>query len=152
MHAALGSIESACESTARGRVHFAGARGAEALPGFYAASDLYVWPAVHEAYGMAMLESQAAGVPVVAGRVRGVPDVVEDGIGGLLAPEGDAAALADLVNRLLRDDHLRHQLGLQGQKRITSERTVEQAARIRSQTVDRALVRRDQRDNHRVEP
>lgn len=152
VHAALGSIESAFESTSRGQVHFAGARGAEALPGIYAASDLYVWPAVHEAYGMAMLESQAAGVPVVAGRVRGVPDVVEDGIGGLLAREGDAAALADLVNRLLRDDHLRNKLGLQGQKRITSERTVGHAAHILTETVDHALARRDQRDNHRVEP
>ena len=101
---------------------------------------------------MAMLESQAAGVPVVAGRVRGVPDVVEDGIGGLLAREGDAAALADLVTRLLRDDDLRRKLGLQGQRRITSERTVGHAARILTQAVDRALVRRDQRDNHRVMP
>ncbi len=152
VRAALEFIEPAFESTSRGGVHFAGARAAEALPGFYAASDLYVWPAVHEAYGMAMLESQAAGVPVVAGRVRGVPDVVEDGIGGLLACEGDAAALADLVTRLLRDDDLRRKLGLQGQRRITSERTVGHAARILTQTLDRTLAHHDQRDNHRVLP
>ena len=45
----------------------------------YAAADLYVWPAVREAYGIALLEAQAAGLPVVAGREGGVAEVVADG-------------------------------------------------------------------------
>ena len=53
-----------------------------ALPACYAAADLYVWPAVREAYGMAMLEAQAAGLPVVAGREGGVAEVVADGVTG----------------------------------------------------------------------
>ena len=48
----------------------------------YAAADLYVWPAVREAYGLAMLEAQAAGLPVVAGREGGVAEVVADGVSG----------------------------------------------------------------------
>ena len=56
-----------------------GALPAAALPEIYAAADLYVWPACNEAYGMALLEAQAAGVPVVAGAEGGVPDIVADG-------------------------------------------------------------------------
>ena len=53
---------------------------------FYAAADLLVWPAVREAYGLAMLEAQAAGLPVVAGREGGVAEVVQDGITGRPRP------------------------------------------------------------------
>ncbi len=135
-----------------GAVFFAGVRAPETLPGLYAASDLYVWPAIHEAYGMAMLEAQAAGIPVVAGRVRGVPDVVEDGVGGLLAPEEDAAALARLVDRLLRDAPLRHKLGAQGQTRVTRERTVEHAAGILARTLEEVQARHHQPGNQRAAP
>ncbi len=152
VHAALERPESASGSASHGLVYFAGLRAPETLPGLYAASDLYVWPAVHEAYGMALLEAQAAGIPVVAGRVRGVPDVVEDGVGGLLAPVGDAAALAHLVERLLRDGQLRRKLGSQGQTRITSERTVEHAARILARTLEQVRARHRQRGNQSVAP
>ncbi len=73
------------------------------LPALYAAADLYLWPAINEAYGMAFLEAQAAGLPVVAGRTGGVPAVVADGVTGVLTPIGDATSFADAVARLL--DH-----------------------------------------------
>ena len=50
---------------------------------FMPRADLYLWPAINEAYGMAFLEAQAAGLPVVAGRTGGVPAVVADGVTGL---------------------------------------------------------------------
>jgi glycosyltransferase involved in cell wall biosynthesis len=85
------------------RVCFAGVVPHAALPAIYAGADLYLWPAINEAYGMAFLEAQACGLPVVAGRTGGVPAVVADGIGGLLTPIGDAAAFAAAVARLLDD-------------------------------------------------
>ena len=60
-----------------------------------------VWPAVNEAYGIALLEAQAAGLPVAAGRTGGVPDVVRDGRTGALCPVGEPVAFAETVARLL---------------------------------------------------
>ncbi len=89
------------------RVTFAGLQTRDSLPAIYAQADLYLWPAINEAFGMAFLEAQASGVPVVAGRTGGVPAVVADGVTGLLAPVGDAAAFASAVRRLLDDKALR---------------------------------------------
>ena len=89
------------------RVTFAGLQTRDSLPAIYAQADLYLWPAINEAFGMAFLEAQASGVPVVAGRTGGVPAVVADGVTGLLAPVGDAAAFASAVGRLLDDAALR---------------------------------------------
>jgi glycosyltransferase involved in cell wall biosynthesis len=73
----------------------------EQLIRLYRAADLYLWPAVKEAYGMALLEAQAAGLAVVAGRSGGVPSIVADGETGVLVKEGDAAAFAEGVRALL---------------------------------------------------
>ena len=83
------------------RVTFLGARRSTALHGIVSACDLFVWPAVGEPIGMAMLEAQALGVPVVAGKTRGVGEVVVHGAGGWLVPEGDAAAFAAAVEKAL---------------------------------------------------
>lgn len=100
---ARAEVEKAFSGLDGGRIIYAGAAEPEDLPAFYAASDLMVWPAVNEAYGMAMLEAQAAGLPVVAGLTGGVPDVVRDGETGVLCPVGDAPAFARAVAALLED-------------------------------------------------
>ena len=91
------------ELVAAGRVTFLGVRPPRALPGIVGACDLFVWPALGEPIGMAMLEAQALGVPVVAGDARGVGEVVVHGAGGWLVPEGDAAAFAGAVEKALAD-------------------------------------------------
>ena len=111
------------------RVRFAGALPHEALPALYAGADLYLWPAINEAYGMAFLEAQAAGLPVVAGRTGGVPAVVADGISGLLAPVGDAAAFAAAVARLLDDPAERARLAAAARGRIAAHHDERAAAR-----------------------
>jgi glycosyltransferase involved in cell wall biosynthesis len=88
-----------------------GALGPEQVAACLAAADLLVWPAVREAFGMALLEAQAAGLPVVAGRVGGVPAIVADGETGLLAPDGDPAALAAAIAALIDDPARRHAMG-----------------------------------------
>ena len=85
------------------RVRFTGRLGTKELAPLYGASDVFVWPAVNEAFGMAILEAQAAGLPVVAGDSHGVGDIVRDGETGLLVPEGDAPAFAAALSGLLDD-------------------------------------------------
>ncbi len=85
-------------------VRFLGALPPEHLVAPYAASDLLVWPAINEAFGMALLEAQACGLPVLAGASGGVPAIVADGKTGFLAPPGDAAAFAAGLKRALHSD------------------------------------------------
>lgn len=104
-----------------GRIRFLGALPADQLAACYAAADLMVWPAINEAYGMALLEAQAAGLPVVAGRTGGVPDIVRDGITGLLTPIGDDLAFAEAVASLLKDDARRAAMGAAAARIVAAE-------------------------------
>jgi glycosyltransferase involved in cell wall biosynthesis len=113
----------------KARVGFAGQQEREALPAIYAAADLYLWPAINEAYGMAFLEAQAAGLPVVAGRTGGVPAVVADGVTGLLTPVGDAEAFAVAVRRLLDDAALRTRFAKAARERVQAHHDDATAAR-----------------------
>jgi len=111
------------------RVRFAGALPREALPALYAGADLYLWPAINEAYGMTFLEAQAAGLPVVAGRTGGVAAVVADGVSGLLTPSGDAPAFASAVARLLEAPAERARLAAAAKERIAAHHDERAAAR-----------------------
>lgn len=92
------------------RAAFLGRLDGEPLAQTLAAGDIFVWPAVNEAIGMAFLEAQAAGLPVVAGRRPGVEAVVAEGRTGLLAEEGDTGAFAAACARLLGDGQERGRL------------------------------------------
>lgn len=102
------------------RVCFAGALPHGELPDVYTSADLYLWPAINEAYGMAFLEAQAAGLPVVAGRTGGVPAVVTDGITGILTPVGDPGAFAAAVGYLLERPDERARLASGAARRVVS--------------------------------
>ncbi len=119
------------------RINFAGAVSQPALAAFYAKADLYVWPAINEAYGMAFLEAQAAGLPVVAGRTGGVPAVVAHGVTGLLTPVGDAAAFAGAVGRLLDSPDERTRLGRTAASRMASRHDDAAAARVLARALGR---------------
>lgn len=126
---ALAEVRADLEPRIGGRVRWAGALGAEDLAGVYACADLMVWPAVNEAYGMALLEAQAAGCPVVAGRTGGVPDIVRDGVTGRLAPVGDDAAFAAAVAVLLDDAGKRVECGRAAAAVTAAEHGIAEAAR-----------------------
>lgn len=121
-------VVDALNRAAPGRARFLGELGSADLAATYAACDLLLWPAVNEAYGMAMLEAQAAGVPVVSCALRGVPEVVRDGQTALLAPPHDARALAAMTRALLVDPERRRAMGARAQGWVASERSVEVAA------------------------
>lgn len=111
-----------------GRITWHGECERAEIAAILASASLYVWPGYGEAYGLAYLEAQAAGLPVVAQDIAGVPEVVHDGETGLLTPPGDVAALAQAIERLLCNNALRQELALQARTVAGSERTLEAAA------------------------
>jgi len=89
----------------------------------FAACDVFALASEWEAFGIVLLEANASGKPVVATRVGGVPDVVEDGVTGFLVPHGDAAALAQRLGDVLGDRTLARRMGEAGAKRVEARFT-----------------------------
>ena len=124
-----------------GRVTFTGRVEGEVLATLYAGAELFVWPAVGEPMGMAMLEAQGHGLPAVSARTRGVPDIVRHAQTGLLVPEGNAAAFADALEALLRAPERRRRMGRAARARVAREHGFE-AASERIGNLIESLIRR----------
>lgn len=105
-----------------GSIVFAGFR--PDLRQFLGHLDLVLHGAVREGLGVALLEAQAAGVPVVGFAAGGVPEAVLDGVTGSLVSTGDSAALVEAAAALLDDERLRTQLGTAGRERMRREFSV----------------------------
>jgi glycosyltransferase involved in cell wall biosynthesis len=99
-----------------GRVSFLGE--VPDIPGQLARSAIFVLPSRSEGISLTLLEAMACGLPVVATRVGGTPEVVLDGQTGLLVPPGDPAALADAILRMRRDDETARRMGEAGRRRV----------------------------------
>jgi glycosyltransferase involved in cell wall biosynthesis len=107
-----------------GKVRFAGWLSPQDIGSYYAAAKLVVVPSRWaEPFGMIGLEAMHYGRPVAAFAVGGIPDWLEDGVTGLLAPEMDVRALAAAIERLLREPELCSRLGRQAQERVRTQFT-----------------------------
>jgi len=84
------------------------------IPAVTAAFDVAVLPSYREAQGLTILEAMALSRPVVASNVGGIPEMIDDGVSGLLVPPHDPPALAAAIVRLLRDHQLADMLGRAG--------------------------------------
>ena len=92
---------------------------------YYSFFDAFVLPSANEGTPVSAIESLAASRPVVATRVGGTPDVVEDGADGMLVRVGDVDAIAEALERLARDPELRRRLGGHGRERVIPRYRVE---------------------------
>ena len=82
----------------------------------FQAADLTLVTSEYEAFGRIAAESQACGIPVVSFDTGGLPEVVAEGVGGLLVPRGDAGGLSRAIDRLAEDQQLRSTLGTGGRE------------------------------------
>lgn len=90
----------------------------EDVPLLLAASDISVLPSLREGLPVSLLESAAAGLPIVATSVGGIPEIVEDGVGGILVPPQDSGALGEALLALLRDPERRRSMGQAALERV----------------------------------
>jgi glycosyltransferase involved in cell wall biosynthesis len=97
----------------RSEIHFTGFRSD--IPELLAAADYFVHVPYYEGLGIAVLEALASGLPTIASRVGGIPEIIEDGKTGMLVPAQDAKALSATLIRLFNDPHFSRQLGRTGQ-------------------------------------
>lgn len=110
------------------RIEWLGAIEPTAVPEVLYGGGIYAWPGFGEAYGVAYLEAQAAGLPVVAQDIAGVPEVVKHGETGFLTPAGDVAAFAAAIERLLTREDEGIVMARAARRFVLNERSLDTAA------------------------
>ena len=97
-------------------VIFTGARND--IPKLLAALDVFVMPSITEGLSIAILEAMASSLPVVASRVGGIPEIVQDGVTGILIPSRDENALAQAISELLTNEEKASSMGMAGHRQV----------------------------------
>ncbi len=104
-----------------GRVRFLNRIPHDEIPGLYASAAVCAVPSRWEQFGYSCAEAMAAGKAVVASRVGALPEIIEDGVSGILVPPADPSALAAAVIRVLKDASLGAALGKAARERIVKK-------------------------------
>jgi len=121
-------------------VRFLGSVSEHQLALAYGNSDVFVAPSRYESFGLVFVEAMMRGLPVVGTDVGGVPEVVRDGVDGLLVPADDVDALADALVRLGQDATLRSRFGANGADHYAAEFTTEAMADRTERFYDHVLT------------
>jgi glycosyltransferase involved in cell wall biosynthesis len=137
--ASLRAQAAALPAPARDRIIFTGRR--EDVSALTADLDIAVLPSLREAQGISILEAMARRVPVVASAVGGIPEVVADGVSGLLIPPADPAALAAALSRLAASPALRARMGEAGYRIVAERFSMEAHVRQVEALYDEELAR-----------
>jgi glycosyltransferase involved in cell wall biosynthesis len=127
---AMAEVRQAFAGLGPDRVGFSGELAPEAVKTLLGDSDIFVWPGFGEAYGLAYLEAQAAGLPAVALHTHGVPSVVCHGKTGLLVKDAAPDAFAAAIARIARDPALYGKFSRQARRFVAEERSLKAAAAI----------------------
>lgn len=109
-------------------VKFAGYRSQDEVARALQEADMLVLPSFAEGVPVVLMEAMAARIPVVATRVAGIPELVEDGVSGLLVPPGDSGALANAIAELLNDPARRDRMGEAGLAKVAAEFNLDREA------------------------
>jgi len=99
-------------------VYFLGYQNDQSLPGLYASSDLFVFPSKTDTLGQVVIESQAAGLPVLVSDCGGPQEVMDDGITGLVLPAENPQVWTDAIDGLLNDEPRRARMSRTASQRM----------------------------------
>jgi glycosyltransferase involved in cell wall biosynthesis len=108
-------------------------------PDLMAAADLVVLPSVAEAFGLVLTEALYLGTPVVATRVGGIPEIVDDGVDGVLVAPADSEALADAIVDLLNDPQRRQRMAGSGREKVLARFNFEDMVRKYEAIYEKAI-------------
>lgn len=111
------------------RVRFTGSIGHDDILPMFRSADVFCLPSFSEGVPVVLMEAMAHSVPVVTTRIMGIPELVEDGLSGLLVAPGRVDVLVEALIRLVRDADLRQQLGARGRDKVLAEFDVNDSAR-----------------------
>ena len=125
----------------REHVIFEGFRPHSEISGYMDESDLFVLPSYSEGMPLVVLEAMASGIPVIASRVGGVPEVIRDGFNGFLVEPKDSEALAKRIEEVLSDRDLLRKVSINAAATIRQGFSVEKAAEKISRLYERTLRR-----------
>ncbi len=103
------------------RVTFVGAVGLDNILRYYDAADAFVLASFAEGLPVVLMEALAKGLPVIATHIMGIPELIQDGVSGLLVVPGRATELAEAIARLATDPALRARIGASGRERVCRE-------------------------------
>ncbi len=102
-----------------GQVRLVGPVGQAELPDWYRWADVFCLPSYAEGVPVVLMEAMATELPVVTTRITGIPELVEDGLSGVLVTPGRVEELASAIARLAQSPTVRHEMGVRGRERVT---------------------------------
>ncbi|MBW2609808.1 MAG: glycosyltransferase family 4 protein [Deltaproteobacteria bacterium] len=112
------------------------------VSGIIATFDVAVLPSFFEGMGRVLLEAMAMEKPVVASRVGGIPDLVEDGVNGFLTGPGDTRGLLNAMKKILSDKKLGKRMGKEGRKKISDQFSAEVMVKSINKVYNECLSRK----------
>jgi len=101
----------------------------EDIPQILRCIDIFCLPSLYEGFSRSILEAMACGVPVVATRVGGNVEIIQDGVNGLLVPPGSPEKLASAIRKLLKDRETARKMGLEGRRLVEENYSIEKNVR-----------------------
>lgn len=148
------------ESSLTDRVIFHGPMARPDLIEMMRSTDMVVLPSVltprgtREGIPVTLMEAMALERPIVSSRLSGIPELVEDGVSGLLAPPRDSQALADAIEKLGRDPQLREQLGKAGRQRVIQDFNLKTNTSKLAELIEESIKssKAGNKTNHRPQP
>lgn len=132
------AFEKSCFKTKNNAIFYAGKVEDQCLEEIYGSADIFVWPAFNEAYGMVLLEAQAASLPLVVGNSGGVSDVIDSGRSSTVVDLDDPNEFGAAIRHLLDSPKLRKYMGDCGAQFIRQKRSVVSAAAVLQSAVGHA--------------
>ena len=122
-----------------GSIHFEGSVNQDTIREFYNRADAFVLPSFAEGIPVVLMEAMAMQVPCITTRITGIPELIRDGVDGLLVCPSDHAELADAIERLMDDPKLRCALGCSGRKRVMERYDLATNTRLLAEVFRRRL-------------